>query len=59
MYDLENHKYLTMYIIVIINFVSNPKRSCAIPMVEMSAWELKTNTVFRYIYYCMYRPDMG
>ena len=34
MYDLENHKYLTMYIMVIINFVSNPKRSCAIPMIE-------------------------
>ena len=49
MYDLKNHKYLTMYIIVIINFVSNPKRSCAIPMVEMSAWELNTYCIAIYL----------
>ena len=47
MYDLKSHKYLTMYIISIINFVSNPKRSCTIPMVEMSAWELNIHCILK------------
>ena len=54
MYDLKNHKYLTMYIIGITNFVSNLQRSCTTPMVKMSAWELQTYCISNYL--LMYVP---